>query len=76
MHLSKRYFRLTASASVLAVAFTTPAYAYLDPGTASIVLQSIVAAFAAGAATIGIYWNKIRGLFGSKSKQSDDKGKN
>ena len=40
-----------------------PAEAYLDPGTGSILLQSIVAAIAALAVGIRLYWTKLRSLF-------------
>jgi hypothetical protein len=36
------------------------AYAYLDPGTGSTILQAIIAALAAGAATISYYWRKVK----------------
>lgn len=45
------------------VALTTSAHAYLDPGTASILLQGIVAGAAAVVGTISIYWNRCKGLF-------------
>ena len=38
--------------------FNTNAYAYLDPGLGSIILQGIVAALAATSLTIKIYWQK------------------
>ena len=41
----------------------TNAYAYLDPGTGSIILQAIAAAFAATAATASYYWDKVKGLY-------------
>jgi len=49
-------------------------FAYLDPGTGSIIIQSIIA----GAVGIGVlikgYWHKIRLLFGKKDKK-DEKNK-
>ena len=43
--------------------FTAPAHAYIDPGTASIVLQSIIGAIAAGSlffrTHIAAIWYKI-----------------
>ena len=39
------------------------AYAYLDPGTGSTILQAIVAALAAGAATVSYYWRKVKDLY-------------
>lgn len=48
----------------LGLVFTTStAHAYLDPGTASLVLQGIVGAIGAGIVTMGIYWRKFRGFF-------------
>ena len=41
----------------------TSSYAYLDPGSASIILQSILGAIAAVGATIGLYWKKIKNVF-------------
>ena len=44
-------------------AMLSPAQAYLDPGTGSIILQSIIAfAAAVGATTIG-FWKKIKKLY-------------
>ena len=40
--------------------FMGKAYAYLDPGSASLILQGILAALVGGIATIGIYWNKFK----------------
>ena len=36
------------------------AFAYLDPGSVTYVLQLIVAAIAGGFVTIGIYWEKCK----------------
>tara|TARA_A100000164_G_C21810777_1_gene725404 strand:+ start:878 stop:1111 length:234 start_codon:yes stop_codon:yes gene_type:complete len=35
------------------------AYAYLDPGTGSIIIQAILGALAAGLVFIKIYWHKL-----------------
>lgn len=37
-------------------------FAYLDPGTASIVFQAIIGAIATASITIGIYWKKFSDL--------------
>lgn len=39
------------------------AEAYLDPGTGSILLQSIVAAVAALAVGLRLYWTRLKSLF-------------
>lgn len=41
----------------------TPAYAYLDPGTGSIIIQSIIGAFAVGAASISLFWQRVKSFF-------------
>ena len=50
-----------------------PAYAYLDPGTGSIILQSILGAIAAGASYCAIYWNKIKNFFNKNLRKKDNK---
>ena len=54
--------------------YVTPAYAYLDPGTGSMILQALVGGIAAGLAVISIYFQRIKTLYKnlfSKSNQSD-----
>lgn len=41
----------------------TSAYAYLDPGTGSVLLQGAIAAVAGGLLAIRAYWHGIVGLF-------------
>lgn len=38
----------------------TKAFAYLDPGTGSIILQAILGFIAAAVASISIYWTKFK----------------
>lgn len=38
----------------------SPAYAYLDPGTGSLIIQSIIGAVAAIGVTLKLYWHKIK----------------
>jgi|TARA_B110001452_G_C15146588_1_gene399132 hypothetical protein len=47
------------------------AFAYLDPGTGSIILQGIVGAIAAGASYCAIYWQKLKNFFNRKSKEKN-----
>lgn len=49
---------------VLTTLLATPrAEAYLDPGTGSILLQSLVAAAAALAVGLRLYWRRLKSLF-------------
>tara|TARA_B100001123_G_C14706069_1_gene787266 strand:- start:321 stop:536 length:216 start_codon:yes stop_codon:yes gene_type:complete len=38
------------------------AFAYLDPGSGSIIIQAIIAFFAAAFATFSFYWTKFKQL--------------
>ena len=50
------------------------AYAYIDPGTGSVILQAILGAIAAGFSYCAFYWKKVknffRKLFGKKEKNN------
>lgn len=52
---------------LLTLIFATPAYAYLDPGSISIILQAL----AAGLLAVGIFWRRVlaflKGIFKKKS---------
>ena len=42
---------------------STKAYAYLDPGTGSIILQAIIGAFAAFFTSMYLFWAKVKNFF-------------
>ncbi len=42
---------------------TSPAHAYLDPGTGSMVVSAIVGLFATAALAIKTYWYKLKRFF-------------
>jgi len=48
---------------VATLAFPSTSYAYLDPGTGSIILQAIVGSIAAAGAVAGLYWQKVKSFF-------------
>ena len=52
---------------------TTKAHAYLDPGTGSIILQAIVAAFAAFFTSIYVFWSKVKNFFNKIFKKNKKK---
>jgi hypothetical protein len=62
------------SVILAAIAISTgpeTAYAYLDPGTGSILLQSLIGSVMAGSALLGFYYRRITSRFRrSKSKSS------
>lgn len=70
-------FITVAGLSITMLTATTPAYAYLDPGTGSIILQGLIAGVAVGTTLISMYYwrfkEKIMGFFGkNKAKKTVD----
>ena len=51
----------------------SPAHAYLDGATISLILQAVTGAVASALLFGKIYWNKLTGLFGRKSASGNDK---
>jgi len=56
---------------VLCLTQISPAYAYLDPGTGSLLLQGLLGGIAGAAVFIRMYWHKLTSWFG-KNKNKDD----
>ena len=56
------------------LAWAGPAFAYIDPGTGSAILQGILAALAAIALTAKLYWHRLLKFLGLRkdSRTSDD----
>jgi hypothetical protein len=48
--------------------FPAPAYAYLDPGTGSLLVQSIIAGLAAAGYAVRMNWQRIQHWFGRGSR--------
>ena len=45
------------------ILFASSAFAYLDPGTGSILLQGLIGGFAIIISFFSIYWQKVKSLF-------------
>jgi len=65
-----------AVVSTFALFWVYDAQAYLDPGTGSIIIQSLIAAIVGGAYTIKTYWYKIKLFFSSREKRTDSDQEN
>lgn len=63
--------KILITSLILVTFINNNAYAYLDPGTGSIILQTILGAIAAGTTLISIYWAKIKNFFKKKFKKQD-----
>lgn len=48
-------------------ALAAPSHAYLDPGTGSIILQSILAGIAVAMGVLRLYWYRLKAFFSGKS---------
>jgi hypothetical protein len=53
------------------ICFSNPAYAYLDPGTGSIILQAFIAVIVSCITLISSYWKKIKFFFSRKESKSN-----
>lgn len=59
-------FMIAALVFFFGLTRTSPAYAYIDPGTSSLILQAVLGGLAAAGVAIGLYWRKIKTLLGEK----------
>lgn len=56
----KFYVTLTAAACLL---LSFPTYAYIDPGTGSIILQGLLGGIAVALGIARMYWERLKSLF-------------
>ena len=67
-----KYIKLPALSLYFTFIFFSPAYAYLDPGTFNIILQSIIAFIAGVGATYRMWIFRIKNIFKKKKKKIDE----
>tara|TARA_B100000767_G_C19679643_1_gene498982 strand:+ start:298 stop:549 length:252 start_codon:yes stop_codon:yes gene_type:complete len=59
------------------ILYTSSAFAYLDPGTGSALLQGLIGGVAVGVSFLSIYWQKVKAfLTNIKNKIINSKDKN
>jgi hypothetical protein len=58
--------------TVQLAAFSSAAHAYLDPGTGSILVQSLLAGIAGAIAVVGLYWQRVKAFFVNLRRSSRD----
>lgn len=57
----------------LALGFSSPAFAYLDPGSGSAIVSAIIGAFVAAGLVVKTYWYKLKSVFSRrKTTASED----
>lgn len=57
---------------ILLTLFSLNAYAYLDPGTGSVLLQVILGGIAAVGVIVKMYWHRFRAALGFAAKGGGD----
>ena len=78
MKYVKRLAKVVLLVCFLYLLFPRTVYAYIDPGTGSLMIQVLIGALLGGLVTIKIYWGKIKLLFRKwfskrkSGKQSED----
>ena len=60
MHYKQGILALFFGISFLHVFTISDAYAYIDPGTGSLIIQIIIGALVGAGITVKIYWYKIK----------------
>ena len=65
----RRNLLLSLTIATVFASLSPPTYAYLDPGTGSIILQGVIAAIATVGFTAKIYWQRIKAFFQGESGQ-------
>ena len=64
----RRFFIL----SFILVFLSKPAFAYLDPGSASLALQAILAVLVGGLATMKFWWARFKSFFKKPPEREDE----
>jgi hypothetical protein len=70
MSLAKRYALFWFA--LFTLVWSEDAHAYLDLGTGSMIIQSLIAAIAGGLFLVKVYWQKIMNLFSRKKSTQPD----
>jgi hypothetical protein len=74
MKHSKYLANSVVFALLLVLASTHEAYAYIDPGTGSYVMQLIIAGLVGVGFAIKIYWGRIKGFFSRSPSGEQEPG--
>lgn len=67
-----KYHPKITTGFVIFILSASPAYAYLDPATATIILQVIIGAIAGGIVYVKLYWDKVKKIFNKIRGKSTD----
>jgi hypothetical protein len=65
-----RILSISGMSFCISLVYTTPACAYLDPGTGSMIVQAVIAVVAIAGTSVGIFWKRFKSIF-SRDKKND-----
>ena len=71
----RRIIRCLPLVAVGVFLLVRPAYGYIDPGTGSYVLMTLLGTLFAAAYTLKIYWRRVAGFFRSRFSRERRDGK-
>lgn len=57
---------------VFLLIYSSQVFAYLDPGSASLIIQGLIAAIASSLAFVSLYWSKLKSFFGKKTDNKEE----
>ena len=70
------FTQLFVSSILLCLVFPSSAYAYIDPGTGSLIFQMLLAGLIGILFAIKVYWRKIKAFLGNRfskrGREQDD----
>jgi len=73
---TKKYVRVIFVIGVVTLWFSSPAYAYINPGLGSILMQMLLGGLAGLAIVCKLYWAQVKKAFQNlSSKNRDQKNK-
>jgi len=65
-------FTICSIVSLTVLSIANPSYAYLDPGSGSMIWQMILAGLAGAAVFFKFFWHKVVEIFGSADKKKSN----
>lgn len=60
---------LSASVAFVGLVFAPSAFAYIDPGSGSYIIQILIASFLAVSVAVATFWKRLRLFFGKLLKR-------
>ncbi len=65
-NIGKKAIQAVVFGSLGMVAFSSVSFAYLDPGTTSVIIQAVAGVVIACGVAVGAFWTKIKAFFRDK----------